>query len=161
MIRRARFADIPALTALIGRMHDRSIYAEVADVDVPHTKQLLMQLITQDGADGPGGALVVLAETDGRVTGLLAAALDRLCLVGPAHRLRASDLFYYLDPGGDPRDGVRLLDAFVAWAEANPHVVEMYNGMTDTIGDSARVARLYERRGFTRHGLIYRKELAR
>jgi hypothetical protein len=54
---------------------------------------------------------------------------------------------------------VRLLDAFLAWAGREPAVIEAQVSMTDALMPSARTAKLYERRGFARHGLIYRKDM--
>lgn len=157
MIRRAAFADIPAMAGLLAEAHARSIYARTTTLDIPHVKTLLLQAVQADGGAGLGGTLARVAEHDGRVSGLFVAVRERVHDLCTSDTLRARDLFYVNQ--GNPRDGVRLLDAFLDWARHDPQVIEVIASFTDTVSDSARVARLYERRGFSRHGLIYRKEL--
>jgi hypothetical protein len=157
MIRRAQFADIPAMAGVLADAHRRSVYADIAAIDVPHAKALLLGLVKADGAPGLGGTIVRVAERNGAITGLIAGVRERVYDLATPDTLRARDLFYL--NAGDPRDSVRLLDAFLAWAGREPAVIEAQVSMTDALMPSARTAKLYERRGFARHGLIYRKDM--
>jgi hypothetical protein len=160
VIRRAAFADIPAFVSLLADQHAGSIYADTAALDTGHAKTLLLQAIQADGRPGLGGTLVRAAEHGGRVTGLFVGILERVYDLFTPDTLRARDLLFVHDPAGDPRDPGRLLDAFLAWADAHPGVIEMQASMTRATGQPDRVARLYARRGFTQHGLIYRRSKA-
>lgn len=159
MIRRAAFADIPAFARLLADQHARSIYAHTASLDLAHAKTLLLQAINADGRAGLGGTLALAAEHDSQVTGLFMGVIERVYDLSTADTLRARDLLFVHAPAGDPRDPGRLLDAFTAWAETQPGVIEVQAGMTEATGASARVGKLFERRDFSRHGLIYRKDL--
>lgn len=159
MIRPVTGADLPRLLAVAQRMHAASRYADKGPLDAGHTAALFTRLLEAQRLHGvPGATFLRLAVQEGETTGLVVGMLDRVYHFGPADRLRATDLVTFND--GDPRDGLRLLDAYLGWAQNQPNVIELVNGATDAVADHARVARLYERRGFERFGAIYRKDVA-
>lgn len=156
-VRDALFSDVPKIAALLGAAHARSRYFGTSvDVDVKETKALLVRSIQRHGGATAGATLVMVAETDGEVRGVIVGVLDRILGIGT--KLYATDLFFVCAENVDPRDPAALLEAFERWALPNPLVYEAMCGCNDAIGDPERVGKLYERRGWTRAGAIYRKE---
>jgi len=159
MIRPAAFGDIPRLAELLGEMHARSVYAGRAELDVREAKALMLRSIQRHGGRRAGSTLVMVAATDGVVHGFLLGLLDRVYHVLGA--LLATDVFFYVDGHGDPRDARRLLRALMAWADTNPAVIEVRMGATGAIGDWRRTEKLYQRAGMHQAGVIYERRIAR
>lgn len=153
MIRPAIFADIPRICELMVEAQPRSAYAELDEVDVPHVKKLLMAAIPRHGFTNAAGTWVMVAEEAGQVEGSLFGMLDRVQSVG--RRLFATDVWWFISDRADPRDGLRLLDSFDAWAWSVPGVVVIQNGATDVIGNAERTGRILQRRGRRMIGGIY------
>jgi hypothetical protein len=158
VIRPVTSVDLPALLRVARTMHARSIYADTVPLDEAHTRALFGHFLQNQHRHGePGATFLRLAAVEGYPTGVIVGTLGRVYHLGPPDRLRASDQFFYND--GDPRDSVRLLDAYLDWAGQQPGVIEIVSGATDAIMDHARIAKLYERRGFEPFGALYRKDL--
>jgi len=158
VIRPVTSADLSALVALAHKMHAESCYAETVPLDESHTRALFGWFLQHQHRHGETNATFLrLATASGYPTGLIVGTLGRVYSLGPPDRLRASDQFFYND--GDAKDSVRLLDAYLHWAEQQPNVVEIVAGVTDAITDHRRIAKLYDRRGFKPFGAIYRKDL--
>jgi len=156
-IRAAKFGDIPALAALMCEMHARSCYAGRAELDLKATKGLFFNAIQRHGGSVAGSTLANVAERDGTVEGFLIGVLDNCYHV--LVELMATDLFTYVSERGDPRDAIRLLEAFMKWAKANPRVIEVRLGATNAIGDFERTAVLYKRIGLEQCGGLYQMAL--
>lgn len=160
MIRDAKFADVMALTALLCEAHARSKYAGLGNVDMAEAKRLLCASIQRHGGQHDGATLVLVAEdADKRLCGLFLGMLQRVYHIGDI--LEATDVFFYLAEGADPRDAKRMLDTFTAWAEGAPKVVTIRHGVTDIMGDHERTERLFRRRGMARSGVIYERRVER
>lgn len=160
MIRRANYSDIPAIFSLLTEGYERSRYRDIGAIDAKVAKGLLVNAIQRDGQMGEGGALVRVAEAEGgEVAGVILSLLQRVYLIGD--KLQATDLFYYTTERCAVRDRTALFDAMVAWAEANPRVVEIQASASDIVGDWRRVGGLYERKGFDACGGMWRKEIMR
>lgn len=159
--RPARFGDIPAIVALLQDGYRRSHYAaSVASIDERETKRLLVQAIQRHGSHHLGGTWVVVAETGGRITGVLVGTLARLFAI--SDRLMASDLFWLAAEDVDPSDPVRLMKSMVEWARAAPDCIEVKCGTSAIIrADPKEAGRALERLGMQHYGEIYRMELAR
>lgn len=153
MIRPARFGDIPRMAELLAEMHARSIYVGRGTFEVRELKGWLMSMIQRHGSPHPGGTLVNVAEQNGVVEGFLVGLLDRCYHL--MRELSATDVFFYVSERGDPRDATRLLEAFLKWAMGNERVIEVKMGATNAIADPDRTARLYERAGLQKCGVIY------
>ena len=156
-VRDANFADIPQIADLLVEAHGRSRYAGTdVQVDVREAKALLSRSIQRHGGERIGSTLVLVAQRDSFVTGVLVGVLDRF--LGIETRMVASDLFFVCSPLVEPRDPERMLETFESWALQNPNVFEILLGAHDAVVDPERVARLYERRGFRRCGYLFKKE---
>ena len=155
MIRKAKFGDIPRIVELLCEAHERSIYADTATMDTAEAKRLVMQCIQRHGHKTEGGCVVFVAETQGAVQGFIIGTLTRHYHI--CRELAASDLFFYATPDSDPRAAPRLLDAMIEWAETNPKVIAITQGVTDVIDSECRASALYERRGFRRSGLMFER----
>jgi hypothetical protein len=154
MVRAAKFGDIPRLKELMVDLYQRSSYARFT-LDLDHFKALCFEAIRSGAmclfvADGKNG---------GPVEGFLLGTTARLYQVGK--ELCATDMLFYVADGADRRAAGRLMDAFIAWAKANPKVVEITMGATDAVADYRRTAKLYARKGLRQEGVIYKMELVR
>lgn len=161
MIRPAKHVDIPRLVEILVEAHGRSVYAERPgiEVDVPHTKSLLVNAIQRHGQKIIGGTYVAVAEKNERVEGFILGGLERIQCIGTA--LYATDLMWICTPQVDARDPARLLEAMIGWAESVPKCREIIEGATRVVGDYARVEKMLKRRGFSQFGVIYAKEVNR
>ncbi len=158
-VRVAKFVDIPQMALLLEEGYRRSIYAGKATFDVIEAKQLIARALQRHGHTNYGGSLVVVSDTNGIVDGLMIGILDNVypCL----KELVATDLLFIQSEHANPRDGVLMLKNLIAWAEANPKVIELYVNVTSTVGDWERTAKLYEAVGLERCGATFRKEFDR
>ncbi len=154
-IRPAKYGDIPAIWELMREMHERSRYVERAQPVMKEGKALLMQRIQRHGGHQGGCSVVFVSETDGRIDGFVVGVLTRLYHY--FDKLMATDQFWYVSLGA--RDGLALYGALIAWAEANPNVIEIRAGMTDAISDYRRTERFFERKGFVKRGAIYERDM--
>ncbi|KQT54624.1 hypothetical protein ASG43_03290 [Aureimonas sp. Leaf454] len=161
MIRPATFGDIPGIVAVLQDGHRRSHYALTGCmIDERETKRLLVQAIQRHGSKNLGGTWAVVAETNGRVTGVLVGTLSRL--YGIYDRLMASDLFWLAAEDVDPADPIRLMKSMIEWAEAAPDCIEMKCGTSAVIrADPKEAGRALERLGLKHYGEIYRMEFNR
>jgi hypothetical protein len=158
LIRPARFADIPAIVAIILEAYAHSIHAGTdVDVDVKVTKALLMQAIQRHGAKGAGGSSLFVAEHNGAIAGFIIGIVDRVQNIGT--KLYATDLMFLCAPDAPPGAAGRLVTALVAWARSIPDVRMIYLGASDVVGDWARTEKLYRRKGFAQSGVTYRMEV--
>lgn len=158
MIRPAKFGDIPRLLALLHEMHARSVYRDRDEIDDREAKSILMSAIQNDGGGAQSRTRVLVAERDGTVEGFIVGVTERVYHIG--RRYWATDLWFYVSGRGGPRDAPELRDGFLAWADGNPHVIDIKPAVTNAIVDDRRAGRLWERRGFVRCGSIYSREKA-
>ncbi len=159
MIRPAKFADIPAMAGIMVERYEGSLYARLGEMDMRATKALLTGAVQRHGGHNAGSTLAVVDERDGAVAGFVIGLLDRVYHVGVP--LTCTDLFFTSRPAAD-FDAVGLAREVIAWAEANPKVVEIKMGVVDTFGtDLDRADAMYRRLGLERCGAIYRRSIER
>jgi len=151
MIREARFLDIPRLGAVMEEMHGRSRYAAYG-LDLEGFKNQCVQAIEGHGQ----GTCLFVADGEQKAEGFILGVTD--APYGVIEARYATDLFFYVTLGADPHHASRLYDAFLAWAQAAPGVIEIRNGAVDAISDYRRTERLYQRKGLTQEGVLYRME---
>lgn len=156
VIRQAKFADLPRLIELLREMHGRSRYRDRGEVDEKAARSLLMTSMQRHGLKACGGTCVFVAE-DQNIQGMIVGIADRVYHVGT--KLWATDLYFYVAEGADPRFAEGLYDAFTGWAEGMPDVVDIRNGATDAIGDFDRVAQFYKRKGLKQVGVIHERRI--
>ncbi len=158
-VRAAKFVDIPQMVLLLEEGYRRSIYAGKATFDDQEANQLIRRALPRHGHTNNGGSMVMVSESNGMVDGLMIGLLDNVypCL----KELVATDLLFIQAEHANPRDGVLMLKNLIAWAEANPRVIEIHLGVASTVGDWERTAQLYERLGLERCGAMFRKEFDR
>lgn len=152
MIRRATFADAPTLIELIRKQHARSKYAGRCEIAEPALVHLVTAMIAQQGQIGPQGSCILVAEYAGEPVAFIAGVLDRVYQIGK--KLTAHDLFF-VNEGGSVGDTLKLLDGYLAWARSIRAVLEIKVSWTDTLPGAAQVAKLYERKGFSKCGEVY------
>lgn len=154
-----KFGDIPAAVTLFEEMHRRSVYADRAKIDTKELKALLMGSIQRHGHKTVGGTCCLVAEGNksGVLSGLLIGVLDRAYHI--LDGMMATDLFYFTSEQAGARDAIRLFDAFEAWAQGNPNVIEIKLGAPDVVDPNVRVGALYERRGYRQCGFIFERSV--
>jgi GNAT superfamily N-acetyltransferase len=157
MIRPAKHADTPALLVLLTEAHAQSRFATdgFVSVDMRYAQKLLGQLIQRHGHTHDGGSCVFVFERDGVIEGFIAGVLDRVYHIGDM--LQASDMFLFARAGRGPIAPL-LIEAYIDWSSANPHVLEIMLSWSDALDSGAKAGALYERMGFTRCGAMYRRD---
>lgn len=149
MIRPAKFADILQLADLAVEMHQRSVYADRATLEVERFKKLCIPAIQNHGK----GSCLFIAENGGRVGGFIVGVIDRL--YGISREFYATDLFFYVSPTADARAASGLADAFLRWAKAAPGVIEVRPGISGAVEGWERAGKLWEHKGLRLDGAMY------
>lgn len=144
--------DVHAMVALLEDGYCRSRYRDLCGFDVRLARSQVFQAVQRHGLMGAGGQCVFVGESAGVVVGMIVGVLQPLYMLGD--KLEAADVFFVVRAGAHPDVSRGLLDSYVAWAVGNPDVVEVTLSVTDVIGSPERVARLYDRMGFRRKGVI-------
>ena len=155
MIRPAKFTDIPRIVELLCEMQAASKYAGHVEVDEKKAHRLIAQCIHRHGHQHDGGSLAMVAVSDNRVEGLMVGILSPVYEIGT--KLAATDVFLFCTDKADPKDFLRLFDAYMAWAGNNPKVFEIKASWTDAQKAASRIEALYEKKGFRRCGAIFEK----
>ncbi|WP_226018405.1 hypothetical protein [Novosphingobium sp. FKTRR1] len=149
--------DTIRLTEMLEHQHPRSRFADAGDVDVPYTRRMLAQAIQRNGNKHDGGALVMVIENDQNViVAFVVGVLSRVYHIGTA--LCAQDMFLVAEDNAPPLSAMRLLSAFISWAERNPRVLEVQLSHSDALPEGERMAPVYERMGFARSGAVFRRD---
>lgn len=159
MIRDARAQDIPGIVAFLLDRHALTHYAKDgnAQIDVVHTKKLLMTSVHRHGHKTENATWVQVAEQNGIICGLMLATLARAYSI--YDKLMATDLFFITSELANPRDALDLMRNMVNWAKRSPHCIEVRCGVTSIIGDPARSGRMLEMMSMEPYGGIYRRVL--
>ncbi|WP_375188398.1 hypothetical protein [Sphingobium yanoikuyae] len=156
VIRPATASDLAAAFELVMDMYARSKYASDAEVDAPTARSLLMQALQRHGGQNNGSTHFVVAEGEGRLDGFMIGALQRIYLIG--NRLEAQDMFLYTRKDANPRAALGMLNSYIEWAESCQKVGTIKLSYTDALAvDGERLAALYERKGFQRHGAMFER----
>lgn len=156
-VRPARSIDAPALASLLEERLPDTRYADVARVETKIARQMFAQAAQRHGGTTDGATFLMIAESDeGEIEAFILGSLCRL--YGVFNILGATDNFLVGRKGCDPRAMNRLLDAYMAWADANPRVYEVSLSWADTFPGSDKIIAVYERRGFTLYGKSFRRE---
>lgn len=162
MIRPASFGDIPALAFILEEGYRNSVYAKLCGIDLEETKRVLVQCLQHMGSKTKTSTYVNVAHgADGVVQGFIVGAVQRVYLVGD--KLSASDIWFICRPGAvAPVDSAALLDGFIAWALANPRVVEIKLSTSDAMTSGWKAqARHYTKRGFVPSGDVFVRRIER
>jgi hypothetical protein len=156
-IRTAKPADMIELLNLMEAAHARSVYAGVDEIDRDYTRQMFTRAMHFNGHSNAGAVLFLISEKDGKIEGYFFGLLDRVYQIGK--KLAATDVHFYLSADADPRDAIRIIDAYLEWCEGNPKVVEVRIGESNAFGEpDPRFAALLERKGFTKAATVFTKK---
>lgn len=157
-VRRAKFADIPALVDLFESAHAESQFGHLGPVNGDVAKTVLRGVLAKHGEATDGGTFAVVADNGIFVEGALIGLLQRYYFVTDI--LEATDLFWYARPGAHPRTGARLLAAWTQYLD-KLNVAPMVIRQADStaIPRTARAGRLLARKGMREIGTIYGKEV--
>ena len=153
MMRNAKYADVPALAAMLGEVQAKSKYAFRAGIHTRSVEDLLISAVAGQNHRGPGGSFLQVVERDDKIVAFMVGSLGRVYNI--LDRLVASDIFL-ISESDKPVDIIRLIDAYVAWAASNPKVIEIGLSWSDAVADDGHVlAKLYKRKGFRLVGEQY------
>lgn len=156
-MRRARTTDVFAMVDLLVEQQARSRYAGEVEVDEPYTRKLLAQAIQRNGGTTDGSSLVNVIEDDnGKIEAFMVGVLNSVYFIG--NRLCAQDMFLVARPNASPLAAVRLIRAYIDWAEGNPKVYEIALSHTDALPEGNRMGPIYGRFGFRKSGAIFHKK---
>jgi hypothetical protein len=101
----------------------------------------------------PAMGLVLVAEHDGELTGILIAAVQTLWWADQSEGPRkASDLVFHSKRFGD---GKRMLQMMIEWAFAVPRVIRIEMAVSSGQGTMATAQRTYESVGFVLEGTLF------
>lgn len=155
-MRPARFIDVPRIVELLCDQHAMSRYADMTAVDVDYAKRAVGQMIQRHGGSHDGATCCYVVEgADGQVEALIIGMLDRVYEIGVA--LAAWDKFLVCSPRAPKSAMMQLLNAYLAWADNNPKVLEIGGSWTDILPTGERMDTVFMRKGFQRCGAIYRR----
>lgn len=150
--------DVLPILDLIEEAHTRSVYAGVSEVDREYTRKFFARSLHFHGNSNHGATLMLVSEKDGKIEGYFFGFLDRLYQVGT--NLAATDVHFYLTPDADPRDALKIINDFTAWAEANPKVVEVRIGVSNVMGEvDPRFEALLIRKDFEKGATVFTKRV--
>ena len=155
MIRPGKMADIVRIRELFIEMHAASKYAGVVEIDLMTLQKALMTFMMRNGHTNDGGCIVTVSEDDGVVEGFMVGMLDRIYHIGD--KFSANDIYLYASPRCSPLAVGKMIDAYLAWAQANPKVHEIALSWSDALPFASRMAKVYERKGFSRCGEIFER----
>jgi hypothetical protein len=157
-VRPAKVSDVMAILDLIEEAKPRTIYKD-EEIDRDYTRQFFTRAMHFNGHSNHQATMFLVSERDGKVEGYFFGFLDRLYLVGK--RLAATDVHFFMSPRADERDALKIVNDFIAWAEANPKVAEIRFGESNAFGEpDPRFAALLERKGFARGATVFTKRIA-
>jgi hypothetical protein len=101
----------------------------------------------------PSVGLVLVAEHDGELTGILIATVATLWWADQSQGPRmASDLVFH---SKHPGDGKKMLQNMVEWAFDLPRVVRIEMAVSSGQGTMESVRRIYEAAGFALEGTLF------
>ncbi len=145
MIREFHHDDIDQVVGLLAILHLRTPYRCVKP-DWPEVVQLIA------GASSRRGGKVLVAEHDGKITGVLIAVAQTLWWQNAGTGARVvSDLIFFSQRVGDGR---RMLKQMIAWAFTVPRVVRVECGISSG-QDVQRLEQLYVDCGLVREGTSF------
>jgi hypothetical protein len=155
MIRPATSTDLTRLFALVVEMHGRSEFAG-RGIDLSHqlVRSFLFDGVRKHGGSHAGSTLLNVVEFRGEVEAFMFGLLQPVYSV--CKQLEAVDFWLYATKRAPKIAPGLLIDAYLAWADANPKVRDILLSWTDVVGvDGGKLAKLYERKGFRRRGEIF------
>lgn len=145
MIRDMLPADIEKVVEICRLMHRRSRYVRFK----PHWPTVVQTIMR--AASTPIGKVIV-AEHDGKITGVLIAVVQEYWWTEAKAGARvASDLMFYSKHIGD---GERMMQRMVEWAWKVPRVVRVEIGVSSGI-KTDRVESFYRKMGFEYMGPMF------
>jgi hypothetical protein len=142
------------MMGVLREAHAQSAYAKL-EIDEPEAKRLLMGAIQRHGGKGEAGTLVNVAETDGKVEGLIIGVLQRVYFIGKDYT--ATDLMWVGTERASARDKIGLMLSLTEWAKAHRKVVEVVCNASGAF-DAEKTARIMEKLGFAKFGGLWRME---
>lgn len=146
MVRDLQPEDLGDAVALLEILRLNTPYRGI----VPDWERVINTMVScSDQRNGMG----VVAEHDGKLTGIMLAMTHRLWWVDQKLGAKiASDLVFYSQRYGDGR---QMLKRMVIWAFAQPCVVRIEMGVSSGQAPLEVMRRLYERSGFTLEGSLF------
>jgi hypothetical protein len=154
VIRPASTSDLVRVLELVMEMYRASEFAERGcTVNQKIVRSLLLDGVRKHGGQHAGSMLFNVVEFRGRVEGFMIGLLQPVYSIGD--QLEAMDAFLYCSKKAPKLAASLFIDSYVEWAQSNPKVVDTVLSWTDVAGADARLAKLYQRKGFCKRGEIF------
>jgi hypothetical protein len=154
VIRPASTSDLVRVLELVMEMYRASEFAaRGCTVNQKIVRALLLGGVQRHGGKCAGAMLFNVVEFRGQVEGFMLCQLQPVYAIGD--QLEAVDAFLYCSKKAPKLAASLFIDSYVEWAQNNPKVVDTVLSWTDVAGADARLAKLYQRKGFRRRGEIF------
>jgi hypothetical protein len=157
LIRPVKATETNKIAEMLREMHAASKYATRMKLSDKTINAMLLGLVAGQGQSGPQGSLLIAAVQDGKFVGFMAGVLDRVYHIGD--KLIAGDAYLYVRPGNKVEHVLGLIDAYIAWAQANPKVIEIKLTWSDALPGAEGLSKVYARKGFDLTGEIFEMRL--
>lgn len=155
IVRRSKFSDIIDMWPLMQRAHNRSKYAKTVTLQEKLFKTTCISCM-QGHSEKVNVSCSFVFEDDGEIKGFILGLTDDIYHFGKEKY--ATDIVFYVDEDANAKAAVKLMKAFLDWAEQARDVIEIRMGATDVISDYSRTETLYKHYGLTQEGVLYSKE---
>ena len=145
-IRSAHLSDVETLVTMGAHFVAQTAYAKTLAMSPTHLRLFAERCLTGQMADSD----ILVSEDEEGITGMIGVILAPHPFSGEPV---AAELFWWVEPAKRGH-GIRLMHAAEAWATAH--------GATkfQMVAPNDRVARLYERRGYTRLEATFQRSLS-
>lgn len=159
LIRPAKSVDAFALVSILQERHPETRYAVDVPIDEPIARKFLASCVQRHGGQTEGSTFIMVHEdAEGQPDAFVLGILARVYAIGT--RLAASDVFLLGRKSANTRVLMRLLDRYIAWADANPRVYEIGVSWADSIPGNNGLIPALKRRGFSMHAQSFRRDRA-
>lgn len=146
MIRQMQPEDLEQVLALIAVLHIETPYRQI---EMDWHGIIAFLTVAQMNRT----ALILVAEHEGKVTGVMLAKVEPFWFADQRNGARvASDLMFYSKFAGD---GPRMLRRFIAWAFSVPRVVRIEMAVSTGQAKLERMAKIYTRVGLQQEGSLF------
>lgn len=150
-VRPAKASDIMRVLVIADEARRNSVYAQRCPIDRGYAQKFFAKAVHTHGFHHHGGTFFLVSERNGMVEGYFLGVLDRIYQIG--ERLVALEVHTLLSPRASRRDWSVMVSRFIAWAEGNDDVLEIFMAQSTLMGtEDRRYATALKRKGFAHCG---------
>ncbi|MEO1169906.1 MAG: hypothetical protein AAFW97_14470 [Pseudomonadota bacterium] len=158
MIRPATAKEVrEVIIPMLVELQPQTIYRGRSQVDEDYAFKALVHFVQYHGRLKDGGKCLFVYEHDGEIVGFIAGLLSRVYNIGD--KLVASDMFLHCIESAPVMAWVKLINAYMQWADSSPDVIDITLSHTEAMPGSIRLEPAFERMGFREFGKTYVKQV--